>query len=327
MGSVSISSYNVLHPYLNHNNFAFLKNFNYGKDWASRVGQISQNILSSNSDIVCLQEISSDNFKELQRRLQGNYTGFHTKHDGGNGLAKPDGVAILYKNSNRFTFKGVKTCDKNSLSTTPRRHLYVDLEDNTTHRIIRCASGHIEGGPNRQSGNTQLNEMLKYIDTSYQGSTYQVDAVAVGIDLNEAPNGERFRIFSNFGYATDTDRGESEIEAGRKIDYIFSKACRPNLSLTREGMVNSNLPKASDHHMVNSKLAYSETRERREPSVGLPKTTDSHRLNPKPASGGSPLSLCGRIKAFSISSASWLSSSICSLGNAIRCLAIKLFCF
>ncbi len=248
-----VSTYNVLHPY-HQNDFDFLPN--KGKDWNSRASIIATNILNGAGDIVCLQEISQDHFKDLKGRIGYLYEGFHTKHDGQQGAEKLDGVAIFYLKS-RFKLKAIKTCSKTDRSTTPRRDLYIDVEDVKTQHIMRCSSAHIDGNPtNLNVGNQQLKEMIHSLTSKHLQQDYAVDAVALGCDLNEKQDGERFKILKNESFETNVfPSQESEVNRHRQIDWIFFKAVNQRLGLDFQEGIHHELPYGSDHRLVSVQIS------------------------------------------------------------------------
>ncbi len=243
----TIGTYNVLHPYP-QNQFNFLPN--QGKDWNSRVQQIADNILDSGVHVLCVQELSKENFEDLKKRLSFSYAGFHTKHDGGN-QPKKDGVAIFYKPIS-FALKAVKTCTKTERSTTARRDLYVDLEDLTTHTVIRCASAHIEGNPAQPKlGDEQLSDILSYISRDYPGQSYRVNEIFLGCDLNQTRDiGIRVALAEEHGFTTTRNHIETEIGKNRQIDWVFFKTFNPNVALNSQSQALAQTP-ASDHRLVS----------------------------------------------------------------------------
>lgn len=250
--SLTISTYNVLHPY-SQNQFNFLPD--QGKKWNSRAGTIASNILSTAGDLVCVQELSQDHFQDLKKRIGLLYEGFHTKHDGQHGAEKYDGVAVFYLKS-RFKLRAVKTCSKTDRSTTSRRDLYIDVEDLATKLIIRCSAAHIDGNPqNLNIGNQQLREVIDSITSVYSQQSYVVDAVALGCDLNEEHNSKRFKILEAQHFETNfVPEQESEILRKRQIDWVVFKTFNPQLVLDPQEGIHYELPYGSDHRLVSLRI-------------------------------------------------------------------------
>lgn len=263
--SLKFSTYNILYPY-EQNNFSFLEK--NGKSW-DRIPTIAENILKTQSDLCCIQEIGKPALEYLKDKLGSSYEGYYTNHDGngpGGEAPKRDGVAIFYR-KNTFNYLTTRTCAKNQRTSTQRRDMYVDLQDISTLEVIRCVVGHIEGDPkNLKKGDQQLKEILHYIDTPYPQQVYPINTFILGFDLNEDNiprqdnSDNRLTILKKAGFNTTKTRflsNESEVGRNRQIDYIFHKAINSQFQLNPECEIDKNLPLASDHRLVSAYLQQS----------------------------------------------------------------------
>lgn len=189
-----------------------------GLPWNQRKPNIFENMDNASADIYLLQEVSHYAFPQIQASFS-HLTGYYAQHPNGS-----HGVAIFF-NPNRFTqlHSSFFSSPLKDIQVGNRKSGFIDLLDNQTKKVIRVATGHFTGGPNRSIGNTELTSLLDAMDKS--PSSQPIDAMILGGDFNESPSrrADRLQLVRDQGYVDDGNTSETEIGTGRKLDHIFWK--------------------------------------------------------------------------------------------------------
>lgn len=260
----TIASYNILHDA-------------YRQDWPAwaeinpqtgrtRWQQFLMNIGQVQPDILAVQECAPGIFEGLKQRLGKD--GVYADHWEGNaeqGMQKKgEGVAILY-NPARYQRLGVKSPvfrSEHQGRFLDRAHVWTDLLDRTTGKIIRVASVHLFGGAQREIGEQQVAEIRHQLSTERaRNQNYEVDVNLLCGDFNGSHlpveynmNQPDFRVTSCFQeYMFDGSNIPTEPSTGRRIDYVFVKAGSSEIQ-GLEPIATHQMPQASDHHMTASRL-------------------------------------------------------------------------
>lgn len=270
---------------------------------------IGNNIKQAQPQIICVQEIAEEHFNQLKQDLafagatpadapipMNGFYGQHWERRGGQVTRKLDGVGILY-DPRRFEVLGVKTptCVQRDHE---RAHVWCDLLDRTTQKVIRVAGVHLYGGPDRTLGDAHIQQIRADLESARTrrqeqqearraGSSYQVDAIAIAGDFNgthlpSTMNGGRPdpRVTSCFdaGYQFDGSNAVSEIslnpqhQADRRLDYVLVK---PMASLVESITPAPTGPQvqASDHHLVACELTIGRSAQAAQaPTMDAPRT-------------------------------------------------------
>lgn len=277
---ITIGSYNILFPQpipmkKYPTNIGYSENA-YGQPYDNidfRIKIIKKNILESDLDIICVQEITQQVNDELIKSLGNKYTLFGCPH-----TSTPDdhGVGVFYK-TNRFKLLQQRRSQLNLSVPTPaknllkqRVHVVLDLQDKLDAKICRVASVHMVD-PRDWSGaakKTHADEVVKFINAP---SPHKIHRTVIAGDMNQDEFGDigstkpskpgvghatSFAPFIQTGFSADNNLDSSEFEKAnpdngpiysknRRIDWIFAKGSTPvHLPLAKFDI------RGSDHRLV-----------------------------------------------------------------------------
>jgi endonuclease/exonuclease/phosphatase family metal-dependent hydrolase len=240
-----------------------------------RLEIIKKNILDSHLDVICLQEVVEDIFKDLQEGLSKNYEGFwmtHSAHNYGHGLAIFFKKEVFKKMGEAFYREKIKVDNFNPEEPPfekDRIFLLLDLQNKTTGLVFRVATFHFcDNRTLQENVGSQARSLVNFVGEA----EYQIDRTLLLGDTNldqygnqkaldnqskceakhwyEFPQYEALKekaytcgTFKPSEYAVG-EIGESPISTGRSIDRIFSQG-----AILRELNVHSELG-GSDHALI-----------------------------------------------------------------------------
>lgn len=251
--TVRLASYNVLNP-------IFEQRYTGHQTWSQRLPFIVENILTSDSDVICLQEVKKSAYFDIIQNSDINfrYMSFYISHaasQNGN-IEGRDGYAFLYK-ADKVTLKRlVQSTD--GARPTNRRDFYVDLQMNVQDEspvMFRIASTHLDSGKDLSIGNRQLSSLIE--DVLDLGDESKLDFVVVCGDYNEGQDETsrpRFEIMQSSGFYTDgseeSTRPEAlEVRHKGHVDWIyFKKISGLNFDLIPLSPIGDE--RGSDHKLI-----------------------------------------------------------------------------
>jgi endonuclease/exonuclease/phosphatase family metal-dependent hydrolase len=236
---------------------------------------VAKNILKSNLDVICVQEVTGDMIKKLKSTELGKkYHLIWSEH-----APNSHGVGILYK-KNRFKVLNQMTSqcgygipDAHRLGQTfskKRTHVIIDLKDSTTQKVHRVVSGHFPD-PRDFAKAEKGTYVTKVIESAAAAASYEVDQTIIAGDMNQDEWGDfgtskpsvgsptlatAFQPFVTRGFRADKNLDASEYDKadfdnghifskGRRIDWVWVKGAKPtHLPIKRFD------PRGSDHRLV-----------------------------------------------------------------------------
>lgn len=252
-GTVRIATYNVWNP-------AFEQKYS-GKDtWDQRLPFIVQNIISAESDVICLEEVSEKSYQDLVKspEIHNRFTSHYISHAPSQPGQKEgrDGVAFFYRPEIVTLIKFVQSAD--GTRPTHRRDFYADLQLNEPRDIpikFRVAGTHLDSGKDLEIGNAQLSALVE--DVQKINDDERSDFVVVCGDFNEGedePLRPRQEIMQNAGFITDgsleTTRPEAlDVRHKGHVDWIyFKKISALNFDLISSMPIGDE--RGSDHKLI-----------------------------------------------------------------------------
>lgn len=241
-----------------------------------RLEIIKKNILDSQLDVICLQEVVENVFKDLQEGLSKDYEGFWMTHSAryyGHGLAIFFKKEVFKKIGEAFHREKIKVDNFNPEEPPfekDRIFLLLDLQNKTTGLVFRVATFHFcDNRTLQENVGSQTTSLANFVSCKTE---YQIDRTLLLGDTNldqygnlkdqsnqpdceakhwyEFPQYEALRqegytcgTFKSSEYAVG-EIGETPISTGRTIDRIFSQR-----ALLRELNVHAKLG-GSDHALI-----------------------------------------------------------------------------
>jgi hypothetical protein len=203
--------------------------------WSQRQPE-AQNVLGKTPlDIICMQECDEGMLRSI---TPASHAFVYAQH-----RAKPDGVGIFY-NTSRFKQVAIRTV----YPTNGWASVYMDLEDTTTKKIIRVASVHLQGGPERTPGDQQLITTLHRMTTE---SAAGISVFIVAGDFNTSrPIDDRIiGILPAYGFTSDRMPGEIP------LDCLAVRGGLSSIAFTGSREIVSTL--ASDHPLRRHDVVFS----------------------------------------------------------------------
>ncbi len=278
---ISVSTYNILFPqsvppnqFSTKIGYSVDKNGNLYDNIDFRMNIIRDNILKSNLDVICLQELTQATFNTLRTDLAKDYDIFWGSH-----FANRHGVGILYK-KHKFTRLKMHTFDlrvpvpatnnPNITYNKPRAQMLVDLQDKTTQKIFRVVTGHFIDPRDLTDKTLHTKQVVDYVENN-AGHNYTIDRTIIAGDMNQdqfgdmgakpptvpgASHASAFQPFFSNQYYVDNNLdstyfAKATFDDGpifskkRRIDWIWSKHFAP------EYLPLENLDiRGSDHLLV-----------------------------------------------------------------------------
>jgi endonuclease/exonuclease/phosphatase family metal-dependent hydrolase len=178
-----IVSYNILDPLAAEENTPgqFCR-------WDERVDLLAYNLKNSGAKVICLQEVSQSNLKDLQSRLPDYFDiAVHAPHGYKTTLPKDmcHGVAILYDKRSINLLQNHKFTHM-----CGRLSVIACVQDRATEKVIQVASIHIKLKSNNNLSKTidqgaqQLKGLLNELDSGRFNEGFYVDDVVIAGDFN-----------------------------------------------------------------------------------------------------------------------------------------------
>lgn len=251
--TVRIATYNLWNP-------IFEEKYSGYDTWNQRLPFIVQNILSSESDVICLEEVGKNAYLNLiqNSEINSRYASFYFSHaQSKQGQEEGrDGLAFFYKPEKVMLMKLVQSSD--GARPSHRRDVYADLKLNEPREIpvqFRVACTHLDSEKDLTIGNAQLAALIE--DVLQDNSEYELDFVVVCGDFNEGedePFRPRCEIMQNAGFFTDGSVEPTRPEAldvrhKGHVDWIyFKKLSALQFDLTPLAPIGDE--KGSDHKLT-----------------------------------------------------------------------------
>lgn len=280
--SVSIATYNILHPFfavewsetaglseeglkaskedLQNSIQSYQNNvWKIYSNWDQRSGAIASNIKLA--DIVCLQEIAEDTLKTLQELT--NYQLASSVYHYYPGETK-FGNAIVY-NEERVSLKETSQI---SYETPPDIRSAASAVLEVSTKTIKVVSVHLSGyypkEPDHQKkqmakvkGFNELQSFKTQVETEVEG----LDGIVIAGDFNESKDEEEAELYRpgyliEAGYRHDNCFIVTEPLKNRKIDWLFYKSLTNNAPTLTSMDLEKLQTQASDHLMSGTFLEW-----------------------------------------------------------------------
>jgi endonuclease/exonuclease/phosphatase family metal-dependent hydrolase len=251
--TLRIATYNIWNP--------IFEEKNSGKNtWKQRLPFIIENIVSSKSDVICLEEVGKNAYLDViqNSEIDSQYMSFYISHAPSKEGQKEgrDGIAFFYKPEKVILRKLVQS--SNDSRPTHRRDFYVDLKLNEQREVpvqFRIACTHLDSEKDLTIGNTQLAALVE--DVLKLDNEKELDFVIVCGDFNEGEDESlrpRYEIMYNAGFITDgtveSTRPEAlDVRHKGHVDWIYLKKLS-ELSFDLIPLVPVGDEKGSDHKLT-----------------------------------------------------------------------------
>lgn len=253
--TLRLATYNLWNP-------IFEEKYSGQNTWNQRLPFILENIISSESDVICLEEVGKNAYLDLIRNpdINSHYTSFYVSHAPSKQGQKEgrDGIAFFYKSKKVALMKFVQSTDGSR--PTHRRDFYVDLkldEQREKPVYFRIACTHLDSEKDLTIGNTQLSALVEDVLKVGNDNEKRLDFVVVCGDFNEGedePSRPRHEIMQNAGFFTDgsveATRPEAlDVRHKGHVDWIyFKKISTLNFDLISLTPIGDE--KGSDHKLT-----------------------------------------------------------------------------
>jgi len=255
-----IGTYNIWNP-------VFEEKYSGQDTWSQKLPFILNNIISSESDVLCLQEVGKNNYLEIIQNpeINNRFMSFYVSH----APSKPgqkegrDGIAFFYKPEKMTVLRLVQSFEGSR--PTHRRDFYVDLtlKQQEIPVKFRIACTHLDSEKNLTIGNRQLSALVKDVLEVSNRNEKDLDFVVVCGDFNESENESsrpRYEIMHEAGFFTDGSEEATRPEALNvrhkgHVDWVYFK----NLSALNFNLIS--LPplgdeKSSDHKLTMTDVEF-----------------------------------------------------------------------
>lgn len=216
-----VATYNIWNP-------VFEEKYSGRNSWKMRFPYITENILVSKSDLICLEEVSDHAYQNLiqNSEIQEKYQSIYCSHAPSQPGQKEgrDGLALFYKPEKVTLLKFRVSADGSR--PTHRRDFFADVKVNSS-TTLRIACTHLDSGDDLEVGNLQLLKLVEEV----QRDTSGIDFIVLCGDFNEGEAEEirpRFQIMQQAGFITDGSFAPTRPEAlsvrhKGHIDWIYFK--------------------------------------------------------------------------------------------------------
>lgn len=253
--NLRIATYNIWNP-------VFEEKYSGKNTWDQRRSYIIENILKSESDIICLEEVGKNSFNDLtqnsviHRQYKSVYVS-HAPNSPGQGEGR-DGLALLYK-ADKVNLQNI-VISKDGSRPTHRRDFIADFKLKRSHKAFRVACTHLDSGENLEIGNQQLACLVRDV---LNVDTIGIDFVVVCGDFNEGENEfkqPRYEIMDQAGFMTDGSVVPTRPEAlnvrhNGHVDWIyFKKISESDFYLLAIQPIGDE--KASDHKLTLTEIDF-----------------------------------------------------------------------
>lgn len=258
--TLRIATYNILNP-------VFEEKYS-GKDtWNQRLPFILDTIISSESDVLCLEEVGKNAYLDLTQNsaINTRFMSFYISHAPSTLGQKEgrDGFAFFYKPEKVTLTKLAQSQDGSR--PTHRRDFYVDLKLKDQREVpvqFRIACTHLDSDKDLTIGNTQLAALVE--DVLKVDNEKGLDFVIVCGDFNEGEDESsrpRHEIMHNAGFITDGSTESTRPEAldvrhKGHVDWIyFKKLSALDFNLTPLAPIGDE--RGSDHKLTMTDISLS----------------------------------------------------------------------
>lgn len=260
---MKILTYNILNPYhaVKWKTAEGLDHKEEDNWFAWRAEAILNNLKEACFDVLCLQEVSTENAHWLSRSF---HLASHALHETDEPLGA-HGTAVFY---NPNTVELIASYQLDSEDRPQRIAAAADFRDLNSGRLLRCISVHLKGynpyekdlALKRAAQQTGDHELLNYL-SQQRSLPKEPDGTAILGDFNEdekemCRSDSRQQILLDDGYIWDQKIDCTETRTGRKIDWAFYKA----LSVQGKAKVSHARPaqrlEASDHALTGFQLEF-----------------------------------------------------------------------
>lgn len=217
--------------------------------WDTRKDKLISNIVQSNLDVVCLQELNTSLPMRQWWAEQLNKAGYAFHF---NSCKEKSGVGLIYK-KDKFSLKQ-ETKEVFNTGEHKRAVVQVDLLNNASAKTVRIASLHLYGGPDKTLANQQIDHFRKIAESNDKG----ISQIILAGDFNAESYDQPCRKLAqktDYVYKTveKNKQGEKIITTSgskRKIDWIYVGHKNPDDQENLEpiSLLNQNAS-ASDHYL------------------------------------------------------------------------------
>lgn len=258
--TIRIGTYNIWNP-------LFELKYSGKNTWETRLPLIIENIVSSQCDVICLEEVGKKAYLDLLQssEIDSRYMSFYISHAPSKHGQKEgrDGLAFFYNPEKFILNQLVQTHSGGRGRPTHRRDFYADLQLNNPKKPIfnfRIAGIHIDA-ENLAIGNHQLRTLVEDVLKESKGQEF----VVVCGDFNEGesePSRPRSQIMQEAGFITDGSLVPTRPEVLKvrhkgHIDWIyFKKLSSVDFELVPVAPIGDE--RASDHKLTITDIVISD---------------------------------------------------------------------
>ena len=246
--TLRIGTYNIWNP-------VFEEKYAGQNTWDKRLPFLIENILSSQCDLICFEEVGKNSYLDLVQNAEINrdFMSFYIPH----AVSKPgqkegrDGLAFFYRPEKMALTKLVQSQD--GTRPTHRRDFYVDLKLKEKPAVqFRVACTHIDSD-SIALGNAQLSALVEDVTACDP----EIDFIVLCGDFNEGAEESsrpRYEIMHQAGFITDGSVEPTRPEAINTrhkghVDWIYFKNLS-DLNLTLKALSPIGDERASDHKLT-----------------------------------------------------------------------------
>lgn len=218
------------------------------KNSFSRCDEVANVITGSKLDVIFLQEVSTESFKDLQKAFQkGEYTAVHQIRPD-----RKDGLAIIFK-TQKFQGARLTSIDKHGIFA-----MHIQLTKNDGSETFLVANCHLLGGGDQKKGTEQIDHLVSQIiplasrvNTTIVAGDFNADQHNLPPNPNQRPlPRSKFSALITAGFMRDDNVSPSEVRSKRHIDWIWVN--KQGAQLKAIAVAQTGL--ASDHLLVATEI-------------------------------------------------------------------------
>lgn len=256
---IRVGTYNLLNP-------VFEEKYHGKNTWDERLPFIVENVLFSNCDILCFEEMGQKNYDELvnDSQIKSKYKTIYLSHSKSSEKHPEgrDGLALFYDpiKLNLVEFEPSKR-DKRP---THRNDFTADFSVNLESKekiTFRLSCTHLDSSDEIELGKKQLESLLQ--DDLLQDNQKHLDFIVVLGDFNEGEAEKerpRYNLMTKYGFLTDGSTVSTRTEdkfARHKghVDWIFVKNLS-KLKIQLKAVPPLGNEKASDHKLTMTDINF-----------------------------------------------------------------------
>jgi len=261
---MKILSYNILNPYhaVKWRTAEGLDEAGQDNWGAWRAEAVLENLEAGDFDVICLQELNTENLAWLTERYE---LASHALHETDEPLGA-HGTAVMYRPER---VELVASYAASSGGSPERFGASADLRHKASGRVIRCLSVHLKGyNPyeedlelKRASQRTGDQELARYVTWALNERLEGVDGLAILGDFNEderemSRESSRQAVLLERGFQWDGVCDVTETRTGRKIDWAFYRALSSRGAAQLHHARPQQRLEASDHALTGLSLDF-----------------------------------------------------------------------